>query len=70
MEAIVDYAFPIEWADNQSDGMKSWLSDSWMKLEGVTADQDFVDYIIVRKIPNNRLFLWLTTDWNLGEMQV
>ena len=49
---ILDYAHSLDWSESQVDAMKAWLSSTWMALEGDEPDQDFLEYIMVRSIPN------------------
>ena len=43
----MDYFYNGEWNNDILGQMKVWISEQWRVSEGVAADQDFVDYILV-----------------------
>ena len=43
----MDYFYDGEWNNDILAQMKLWISEQWRVSEGVAADQDFVDYILV-----------------------
>lgn len=43
----MSYSFTGDWSEALQQSLKSWLIETWTKINGEAPDQDFVEYILV-----------------------